>query len=234
MTEESIKPLRSVARKLAGLWPLLTEEEQARVEAAMEVKHYKKNHLVYAEGESPDHLLAVLSGKVKIFRDGVGGRSQIMRLLGPGQYLGYRAHMAHEPYVTAAAAFEEADVAHVPMSLISEIITENNRVARFFISELAKDLGISDRRMVSLTQKHVRGRLAESLLYLRDIYGIHSRDGRLMVQITREDLAAFSNMTTANAIRTLMDFAKEGVLQVQGKDILLTDLKLLEEISLQG
>lgn len=66
MTEESIKPLRSVARKLAGLWPLLTEEEQARVEAAMEVKHYKKNHLVYAEGESPDHLLAVLSGKVKI------------------------------------------------------------------------------------------------------------------------------------------------------------------------
>ena len=106
MTEESIKPLRSVARKLAGLWPLLTEEEQARVEAAMEVKHYKKNHLVYAEGESPDHLLAVLSGKVKIFRDGVGGRSQIMRLLGPGQYLGYRAHMAHEPYVTAAAAFE--------------------------------------------------------------------------------------------------------------------------------
>ena len=234
MTEESIKPLRSVARKLAGLWPLLTEEEQARVEAAMEVKHYKKNHLVYAEGESPDHLLAVLSGKVKIFRDGVGGRSQIMRLLGPGQYLGYRANMAHEPYVTAAAAFEEADVAHVPMSLISEIITENNRVARFFIAELAKDLGISDRRMVSLTQKHVRGRLAESLLYLRDIYGIHSRDGRLMVQITREDLAAFSNMTTANAIRTLMDFAKEGVLQVQGKDILLTDLKLLEEISLQG
>ena len=225
MTEESIKPLRSVARKLAGLWPLLTEEEQARVEAAMEVRHYKKNHLVYAEGESPDHLLAVLSGKVKIFRDGV---------VGPGQYLGYRAHMAHEPYVTAAAAFEEADVAHVPMSLISEIITENNRVARFFISELAKDLGISDRRMVSLTQKHVRGRLAESLLYLRDIYGIHSRDGRLMVQITREDLAAFSNMTTANAIRTLMDFAKEGVLQVQGKDILLTDLKLLEEISLQG
>lgn len=176
----------------------------------------------------------MLSGKVKIFRDGVGGRSQIMRLLGPGQYLGYRAHMAHEPYVTAAAAFEEADVAHVPMSLISEIIAENNRVARFFISELAKDLGISDRRMVSLTQKHVRGRLAESLLYLRDIYGIHSRDGRLMVQITREDLAAFSNMTTANAIRTLMDFAKEGVLQVQGKDILLTDLKLLEEISLQG
>lgn len=42
MTEESIKPPRSVARKLAGLWPLLTEEEQARVEAAMEVKHYKK------------------------------------------------------------------------------------------------------------------------------------------------------------------------------------------------
>ena len=144
-----------------------------------------------------------------------------------------RERLAAEAQI-AAAAFEEADVAHVPMSLISEIITENNRVARFFIGELAKDLGISDRRMVSLTQKHVRGRLAESLLYLRDIYGIHSRDGRLMVQITREDLAAFSNMTTANAIRTLMDFAKEGVLQVQGKDILLTDLKLLEEISSQG
>ena len=234
MTEENIKPPHLSGPKLAGLWPLLTAGEQAQVEAAAVVKHYKKNHLVYAEGESPDHLLAVLSGKVKIFRDGVGGRSQIMRLLGPVQYFGYRANMASEPYVTAAAAFEEATIAHVPMALMWKIIQENNAVAQFFIGQLAKDLGISDRRMVSLTQKHVRGRLAESLLYLRDIYGIHSRDGRLLVQITREDLAGFSNMTTANAIRTVMAFAKEGVVRLEGKDIFLTDVKRLEEISSLG
>lgn len=234
MTEDSKLSPHQVAQKLAGLWPLLTETEQAQVETAIGVKHYKKNHLIYAEGESPDHLLAVLSGKVKIFRDGIGGRSQIMRLLAPVQYFGYRANMAGEPYVTAAAAFEEAAIAHIPMSLVSQIINENNHVAQFFIAQLAKDLGIDDRRLVSLTQKHLRGRLAETLLYLRDVYGINPRDGRLMVQITREDLAGFSNMTTSNAIRTMMAFANESVVEVKGKDIFIVNEKMLTEISSLG
>ena len=60
----------------------------------------------------------------------------------------------------------------IPMPVIVQLIMENTELAMFFIKQLSKDLGISDERTVNLTQKHIRGRLAESLLFLKDTYGV--------------------------------------------------------------
>ncbi len=222
---------KDVTRRLSGFWELLTENEQKQMREGMKITAYQKNELIYREGENPDRLLCVITGKVKIYRDGVGGRHQIIRVLRPVQYFGYRASMAHEPYVTAAAAFEASSICSFPMSVVSRIIETNSKVAQFFIAELATDLGISDRRTVSLTQKHVRGRLAESLLYLKDVYGVNAYDGSLCIKLTREDLACLSNMTTSNAIRTLAAFAGEGLVAIKGKSILITDEEGLSRIS---
>lgn len=58
--------------------------------------------MIYSEGEKATQLMCLLKGKVKIYKDGVGGRSQIIRLIRPVQYFGYRAYFANEDYVTAA------------------------------------------------------------------------------------------------------------------------------------
>ncbi len=234
MATEHTHIIKDIARRLSGFWELLTEKEQMLMKEEMKLTAYQKNELIYREGERPDHLLCVITGKVKIYRDGVGGRHQIIRVLRPVQYFGYRASMAHEPYVTAAAAFEPSIICSFPMSVVGRIIETNTRLAQFFIAELATDLGISDRRTVSLTQKHVRGRLAESLLYLKDIYGINARDKSLCIHLTREDLASLSNMTTSNAIRTLTAFAEEGLVAIKGKSILITDEEGLSRISSIG
>ncbi len=223
-----------IIHRIRDLWSLFSPKEQERILPEIQLHTFKRGELIYAEGENPDHLLAVLDGKVKIFRDGVGGRSQIIRVLRPVQYFGYRASMAHEPYVTAAAGFERSLIASIPMSLISEILAQNAPVAQFFIRELATDLGISDRRTVSLTQKHIRARLAESLLYLKGVYGISGRNRGLAIHLTREDLAALSNMTTSNAIRTLSAFVDEGLVSASGKEIVIADEKGLERISEAG
>lgn len=52
------------------------------------------------------YLMCLLNGKVKIYKDGVGGRSQIVRIVRDKEYFAYRAYFAEEDYVTAAAAFE--------------------------------------------------------------------------------------------------------------------------------
>lgn len=223
-----------IAEKLSALWNLLSEEEQQKIADAYTVQIYKKNEIIYHEGESPDHLLCLLNGKVKIYRDGVGGRSQIMRVMRPVQYFGYRASLASEPYVTAAAAFEDSVICAIPMCVINEVMDHNTAVCRFFIRELASDLGMSDRRTVSLTQKHVRGRLAEALLFLKDAYGLDDDGLTLGINLSREDLANLSNMTTSNAIRTLSSFASEGLITINGRRIVLREEDKLKRISRIG
>lgn len=223
--------MTEIAERLSGLLNLLTEEEKQKFATSCQVRVYKKNEIVYHEGERPDHLLCLLEGKVKIYRDGVGGRSQIMRVMRPVQYFGYRASLANEPYVTAAAAFEESTICAIPMTVVNEVMEQNNALCRFFIQELASDLGMADRRTVSLTQKHVRGRLAEALLFLKDAYGVDDDGLTLGINLSREDLANLSNMTTSNAIRTLSSFASEGLITINGRRIVLREEDKLKRIS---
>ena len=118
------------------------------------------------------HLMCLLSGKVKIYKEGVGGRSQIIRVLKTKEYFAYRAFFAEGNFVTAASAFEPCTICLIPMPAIMKLIKDNSELALFFIRQLSIDLGISDERTVNLTQKHIRGRLAESLLFLKDTYGV--------------------------------------------------------------
>lgn len=222
------------AHSMKNVWEVLSEDERALFVSSLRVERYKKNELIYREGDLPERLLCLHSGKVKIFRDGVGGRFLINRVLRPVQYFGYRASMANEPYVTAAAAFEESTIISVPMNVVYEVLKTNSKLGMFFIRELATDLGVADKRIVSITQKHVRGRLAEALLSLLDIYGVDSDGQTLDLHISREDLANLSNMTTSNAIRTLSIFADEGLLEVRGRYIKFLDVKALQRISENG
>ncbi len=92
-------------------------------------------------------------------------------MIRPVQYFGYRAHFAGELYVSSASAFEQSTVGTLPLSIVDQLIEKNSRVALFFIHELARNLGSSDTKIVNLTQKHIRGRLAEALIVLIENYG---------------------------------------------------------------
>jgi len=76
--------------------------------------------------------------------------------------------------------------------------------------------------------------LAESLLFLLDTYGFEEDGQTLKVYLPREDMANLSNMTTSNAIRTLSNFANEGVLELYGRQIKILDLAALKRISRMG
>ena len=205
-----------IAESIPDLWQPLTETQREYLAKNFTIQKYKKNETIYCEGETPMHLMCLLSGKVKIYKDGVGGRSQIIRVIKDKEYFAYRAYFAQENFVTAAAAFEPCTICLVPMPVISELIKENTDLAMFFIKQLSIDLGISDERTVNLTQKHIRGRLAESLLFLKDTYGVEEDQCTLSIYLSREDLANLSNMTTSNAIRTLSNFATEKLIIIDG------------------
>ena len=223
-----------ISEQIPDMWTSLNEEQREFLANNFTLQNYKKNEIIYCEGESPTHLMCVLSGKVKIYKDGVGGRSQIIRMIKPTEYFAYRAYFAKEDFVTTAAAFEPSVIGLVPMSAISTLISESNELALFFIKQLSIDLGIADERTVNLTQKHIRGRLSESLLFLKESYGLEEDGFTLSIYLSREDLANLSNMTTSNAIRTLSNFAAERLIAIDGRKIKIIDEEKLRKISKIG
>lgn len=223
-----------IAESIPDLWQPLTQEQKEILAKDFTIQKYKKNENIYCEGETPTYLMCLLSGKVKIYKDGVGGRSQIIRVIKSHEYFAYRAYFAEENYVTAAAAFEPCTICLIPTPTIVKLIQENPELSMFFIRQLSKDLGISDERTVSLTQKHIRGRLAESLLFLKDTYGVEEDQCTLSIYLSREDLANLSNMTTSNAIRTLSNFAAEKLIIIDGRKIKLIEEEKLKRISKIG
>jgi CRP-like cAMP-binding protein len=219
---------------LAEMWDLLTTEQQNFLTEEYTVQRYKKNEAIYCEGDKALHLYCLVSGKIKVHKNGVGGRNQIIRMIRPIGYFGYRAYFSDQNYVTEAAAFEASTICLFPMEAIKKVILENSQFAFFFIKQLSVSLGVSDQRTVNLTQKHIRGRLAEALLFLKESYGVEEDSCTLSIYLSREDLANLSNMTTSNAIRTLSNFASERIITVDGRKIRIIDEEQLKHISRIG
>ena len=225
---------KAVNEDMAEIWSVLSPDEKRIVTDNLQIHTFKKNQLIYAEGDEPEFLWCLFKGKVKKIKEGVGGRVQILRLIRPVQYFGYRAYFANEPYVSSASASEPSVLGAIPLNIVRDLIQNNIKLAWFFIHELSRNLGGSDTKIVNLTQKHIRGRLAEALIVLIDNYGYEDDNSTLRIYMAREDLANLSNMTTSNAIRTLSAFVNEHLLFVDGRRIKIVNEAQLRKISKFG
>lgn len=217
--------------EISPIWRLLTPEQQQIVNENLKIIKVKKNEIIYKEGDDPTFLLSSIKGKVKIYTKGIHGKHQIARIIKPHEFFGYRALFAEEKYVTYAAAFEPCIIYSIPGSIITPIIKDNAALSFEFIRFLSVDLGISDTRTACITQKNIQGRLAECLLTLKKYYGTEDNGETISIQLSREDLANLSNMTTSNAIRTLSKLASEGVIHVSGRTMRILKEKELIKIS---
>ncbi len=217
-----------------AIFSLLRPEQIEFVRERHSCGYYKKNDTLFKEGDDPIGLLVLCEGKVKVFREGVGRREQIVRMVKPFGLMGFRALFAEEHHIATAVALEDTTVCIVDKEDLMKLIRENSDFALGLIRSLATDLGFSNRRTVALTQKHIRGRLAESIVFLKDTYGLEDDESTIKIFLSREDIANLSNMTTSNAIRTLSTFASEGVISISGRKIKILDMKKLDRISTLG
>lgn len=219
---------------LNPLWQTLTETEREKLGKQVETIYYAKNEVIHFDGDESKYVWMLLRGKVRIYKEGIGQRQQIIRLLKPYDIFGYRACIANEPYNSSASAFEASTVYRLERSFFNHLVQTNGALCYEVMQMMAKDLAFSEIQTVNLTQKHIRGRLAESLLLLLKNYGYEEDGQTLAMLLPREDLANMSNMTTSNAIRTLSQFAQEGLLTIDGRHIQILDEKSLEKISRLG
>lgn len=227
-------PVNQVIEDIREFSSLLDTEQLSQLRSSLTLRQYKRNAVIYDDGDVPQYMFCLIRGKAKITRQGIGMRPQIVRALRPVEFFGYRAYFARENYRTNGMSLEASVVCLIPMALIEQWMQTNIAVSNFFVHQLSIFLGDSDQRVVTLTQKHLRGRLADSILFLYDRYGLDPETGFLSAALSREDLASLSNMTTSNAIRTLHNFAVEGILEIDGRKLHILKLDELKVISAAG
>lgn len=206
--------------------------EQRAVCDAIEVYKFKKNDLIYVENTEVKDFMCLLEGKAKIYKKGVGGREQILRIVGAGGYFGYRPFFDDGKYVSRAVACADSIICFIPIAIMDELVNSNLRIANIVIRSLAHELGTATERLVGLTQKHMRGRLADSLLMLAESFGKNENGITVLdIRLSRQDIADLSNMTLSNAIRTLSDFIDEKIIKIEKRIISILNTEKLKKIS---
>ncbi|MDO4801495.1 MAG: Crp/Fnr family transcriptional regulator [Prevotellaceae bacterium] len=199
---------------------------------AIEVYKFKKNDLIYVENTEVKDFMCLLEGKAKIYMKGVGGREQILRIVRSGDYFGYRPFFDGGKYVSRATACSDSIICFIPIAIMDELANSNLRIANIVIRSLAHELGTATERLVGLTQKHMRGRLADSLLMLAESFGKNENGVTILdIRLSRQDIADLSNMTLSNAIRTLSDFIDEKIIKIEKRIISILDAEKLKKIS---
>ena len=216
------------------IFNLLTSDEMSVLKANSSISGFRKNDYIFREGDAPEGMQYLKAGKVKMIKEGISGREQIIRMFTENGLISYRSVLAGEPHNGTAIAIEDSEIVTIPPFILYNVLLKNSNFALALLKDLALELGHSNNRTISLTQKHIRGRLAESILFLKEKYGFENDSLTLKVYLSREDLASLSNMTASNAIRTLSTFASEKIISIDGRKIKITDLSKLEKISKQG
>jgi len=220
--------------ELHPMWSQLTDAEKELLDKEVEIATYKRNEIIHSEGDEPTHVMMVVKGKVRIYKEGIGQKPQIIRILKPYDFFAYRAVIAGDKYNSCASAFEPCVIYKLKKEIFMELIRHNSHACFAVMEILSRDLAVSELQTVNLTQKHIRGRLAETLLNLKKNHGLEDDGATLGIYISREDIANMSNMTTSNAIRTLSQFASEGLITVDGRKIKLLNEEEIKRISRLG
>jgi CRP-like cAMP-binding protein len=195
--------------------------------------HFKKGQSIFNESGMPFGLYCVNQGKIKLATTGIDGKEQILRLSKAGDILGYRALLSGEHYNSAAIALEDSSVCFLPKEILYSLL-ENNKLLGFELMKLlSNDLKVAEQQIVSLSQKNVRERVAEALLFLKATYGL-LEDGTIAVSLSREEIADFVGTATESVIRILSEFNTDKIIQLDGKKIRILNLtKLLKTANIE-
>lgn len=190
---------------------------------------YKKGQEIFQEGTKPHYLHIVNQGKVKLVIN-IEGKEQIVRLAQDGDTIGYRALLCKDLYSATAITMEDSKICSIPMEFFFKIIEQNVKVASAYTTLLAKELKEAQMRLAEIAIKPVRERVAETLLILKQTFGLADDGKTINISLSREEIAQIAGTATETTIRLLSEFRKDNIIDFDKKKIIiLNPRKLLVE-----
>ena len=218
-----------IVREFSSL-KALNKDELLKIADCKTSHTIKKGEHLFEEGQNVNGIYCVKDGVCKLSKLSANGKDQIIKLVKPGELLGQRSMISDEPANLSAVALEDMQVCFIPKAEILGFFDTNNQFSMNVMKSICGDLKEADDHTVSMAQKPVKSRLAETLLYLETNFGKNS-DGSLHIQLSRDELGGMIGTATESCIRLLSDFKKLGLIELDGKKIVLKDLKGLQKVA---
>ena len=218
-----------IVREFSSL-KALTKDELLHMAECKTSYTIKKGEPIFEEGESINGVFCVKDGVCKLSKLSANGKDQIVKLVKPGELLGQRSLISDEPANLSAVALEDMQVCFIPKTEIMGFFNQNNQFSMNVMKTICGDLKEADDHMVSMAQKSVKERLAETLIYLEENFG-KTEDGCLKLQLSREELAGMIGTATESCIRLLSELNKAGLIELDGKRIKITDRNKLRRLA---
>ncbi|MEY3248641.1 MAG: hypothetical protein RL742_684, partial [Bacteroidota bacterium] len=133
-----------------------------------EIRHYRKKDFVFQEGETPRWLFVLEKGAVKVSKTNDDGRELIVRIAGPGEFIGYMALLRESQYPENAVALEDSVLRLVPREDFFTLVFGNRDVNARFIKLLANHVVEQEEQLISLAYNSVRRRVATTIAHLHE------------------------------------------------------------------
>ena len=192
---------------------------------------FRKGEIINHEGEKISNFKYLKSGLVKLYRRTPNGDEQVITITRPFEFVSNMSIFSEERYQYSVSALEDSIVCMVNLDFIKQLFLKNGGFAMGLLTKISR---INDKiisQTLDLRQKNLIGRVAYVLLYFtNDIYKSRVFD----LPVSRKEIADYIGMSTANVIRTMSEFKKEGIIRVFGKTIEVVDMAKLEVISKHG
>ncbi len=208
----------------------LDADEISYLEETTEIRHYKRNEIIFLQGKRISGCYVVLSGIVKQFKTGVEGKDYIFRLAKPFEILGFRSVLSEEPACNTSTVIDDCTLCYIPKECLHHLVKTNGEFALDLLMIACRELEESHSLITEIAQKSVKERLAELLLMLKNKFGVNENQ-QLNIALSREELANVVGTATESVIRLLSEFKAERYIDINGKKIAILNEKALEKIA---
>lgn len=194
-------------------------------------RSFRKGEVIHSEGEKITEFKYLRSGLVKLYRSTKAVGDQIITILRPFEFVSNMSVFSGDKYIYSVSAVEDAVVCQVNLDFIRGLFLRNGAFTMGLLTRIARVNDKIIQQTLDIRQKNLVGRVAFVLLYFaNDIYSTRIFD----LPLSRKEIAEYIGMSTANVIRALSDFNREGIIKVSGKTIEITDINKLEILSKRG
>lgn len=200
----------------------LSKEELKQVSDAKITKRIKKGETLFEEGEQLNGVFCVRDGVSKLSKLSSNGKDQIVKLATKGEVLGQRSIIAEEKVNLRATAVNDMEVCFIPKEKIVTPLKTNPNFTMEVLKTMVSDLKESNDAILRLSQKSVKQRIAQAILYIQKNYG-EDEDGYLKLNLSRDDLANVVGTAVESCIRNVSALKKEGLITFSGKKMAIIE-----------
>jgi len=191
------------------------------------LSNYEKGEVIYEEGGRSNYIFLILKGIVKSHKMDESGKELITKLYKADDFLGFTSFIENIPYQESATAMEEVELAGIPKNDLKDVLGTSKNVSLELMNLLTDNLVAAKDQLLQMAYSSVRKKTAQTILQFAMILNKTPEES---IKISRYDLASVAGIATESLIRTLSGFKKDGLINIEGRNIKILDLERLRTI----